>query len=88
MAEEPAVGVDGFEAAGGAGAVGAEDNLSMTLGDFMAFLETEPAPPEEGGEEDEEQQQQPGVSRLSSCPNSLCAGFCDVGSDLAGWGCV
>ena len=72
MAEEPAVCVDGFEAAGGAGAVGAEDNLSMTLGDFMAFLETDP-----GGEEDEEQQQQPGVSRLSSCPNTLCAGFCD-----------
>ncbi|KAG2601171.1 helicase-like transcription factor CHR28 isoform X3 [Panicum virgatum] len=58
MAEEPAVCVDGFEAAGGAGAGGAEDNLSMTLGDFMAFLETDP-----GGEEDEEQQQQPGANQ-------------------------
>nr|CAB3478501.1 unnamed protein product [Digitaria exilis] len=59
MAEEPAVGYDGFEAAAGAGAgaVGAEDNLSMSLGDFMAFLETEPAPPGEGGEEEEEEQQ-------------------------------
>ena len=71
MAEEPAVCVDGFEAA----AVGAEDNLSIPLGDFMAFLNTEPAPPEEGREEDEEELQQPAVSRLSSCPNSLCAGF-------------
>ncbi|XP_021313314.1 helicase-like transcription factor CHR28 isoform X5 [Sorghum bicolor] len=64
MAEEPAVGYDGFEAAGDAGAGGAEDNLSMPLGDFMAFLETEPAPPEEGGEEEEEQEQlQPGVNQ-------------------------
>lgn len=86
MAEEPAVGYDGFEAAGDAGAGGAEDNLSMPLGDFMAFLETEPAPPEEGGEEEEEQEQlQPGVSCLSPCPNSLCVGFRDVGSDLLGW---
>ncbi|OEL29742.1 Helicase-like transcription factor CHR28, partial [Dichanthelium oligosanthes] len=63
MAEEPAVGYDGFEAAAGAGAgaVGGEDNMSMTLGDFMAFLETEPAPPEEGGVEEEEQQ--PGVNQ-------------------------
>lgn len=90
MAEEPAVGYDGFDAPAGAGGVavgGAEDNLSMPLGDFMAFLETEPAPPEQGGEE-EEDQQHPGVSCLSPCPNSLCAGFRDVGSDLAGWGCV
>ncbi|KAG2592152.1 hypothetical protein PVAP13_5NG529200 [Panicum virgatum] len=65
MAEEPAVCVDGFEAAGGAGAgaVGAEDNLSIPLGDFMAFLNTEPAPPEEGGEEDEEELQQPAVNQ-------------------------
>jgi hypothetical protein len=82
MAEEPAVGYDGFEAPAGGGG-GAEDNLSMPLGDFMAFLETEPAPP---GEEEEQPQQQPGVSRLSRCPNSLRAGFRDVGSDLAGVG--
>ena len=88
MAEEPAVGYDCFEAAGDAGAGGAEDNLSMSLGDFMAFLETEPVPPEEGGEEEEEEQLQPGVSCLSPCPNSLCVGFRDVGSDLLGWGCV
>jgi len=86
MAEEPAVGYDCFEAAGDAGTGGAEDNLSMSLGDFMAFLETEPSPPEEGGEEEEEQLQ-PGVSCLSPCPNSLCVGFRDVGSDLLGWGC-
>ncbi|CAO2166617.1 unnamed protein product [Urochloa humidicola] len=61
MAEEPAVGYDGFEApaGAGAGAVGAEDNLSMPLGDFMAFLETEPAPGEEGAEEE-----QPGVNQV------------------------
>jgi len=59
MAEEPAVCVDGFEAA----AVGAEDNLSIPLGDFMAFLNTEPAPPEEGREEDEEELQQPAVNQ-------------------------
>ncbi|CAL4973716.1 unnamed protein product [Urochloa decumbens] len=60
MAEEPAAGYDGFEApaGGGAGAVGAEDNLSMPLGDFMAFLETEPAYGEEGAEE------QPGVNEV------------------------
>ncbi|XP_034592714.1 helicase-like transcription factor CHR28 isoform X3 [Setaria viridis] len=65
MAEEPAVGYDGFDAPAGAGGVavgGAEDNLSMPLGDFMAFLETEPAPPEQGGEE-EEDQQHPGVNQ-------------------------
>nr|CAB3474456.1 unnamed protein product [Digitaria exilis] len=68
MAEEPAVGYDGFEAAAGAGAgaVGAEDNLSMSLGDFMAFLETEPAPPGEGGEEEEEEQQPGRISWSSS----------------------
>jgi hypothetical protein len=87
MAEEPAVGYDGFEVAGDAGAGGAEDNLSMSLGDFMAFLETEPAPPEEGGEEEEEQLQ-PGVSCLLACPNSLCVGFRDVGSDCWDGGCV
>ena len=37
MAEEPAMDFDD----GGFG--GAEDNLSMPLGDFMAFLESEPA---------------------------------------------
>ncbi|TVU34893.1 hypothetical protein EJB05_16749 [Eragrostis curvula] len=51
MAEETAVDFDGFGATAGAGA--GEDNLSMPLGDFMAFLE-------EGGEEDE---QQPGVNQ-------------------------
>lgn len=81
MAEEPAVGYDGGFGDAGAGA--AEDNLSMSLNDFMAFLETEPAHPEEGGEEEEEQ---PGVSCLSPCPNSLCVGFRDVGSDLLGRG--
>ena len=33
MAEEPAMDFEG----------GAEDNLSMPLGDFMAFLDTDPA---------------------------------------------
>lgn len=75
------VGYDGFEAAGDAGAGGAEDNLSMSLGDFMAFLETEPTSPEEGWKE--EQQMQPAVSCLSPCPNPLCVGFRDVGSDGA-----
>lgn len=55
------VGYDGFEAAGDAGAGGAEDNLSMSLGDFMAFLETEPSSPEEGWKE--EQQMQPAVNQ-------------------------
>ncbi|KAJ1285692.1 hypothetical protein BS78_03G296700 [Paspalum vaginatum] len=58
MAEEPVVGYDVFDAAAGAGVGGAEDNLSMPLGDFMAFLETEPT--EDGGEEEE---QQPGVNQ-------------------------
>ncbi|XP_062223083.1 helicase-like transcription factor CHR28 isoform X2 [Phragmites australis] len=51
MAEEPAVGYDGFEGAGCAG--GVEDNLSMPLGDFFAFLETDPSLPEDGEEEEE-----------------------------------
>ncbi|XP_062207070.1 helicase-like transcription factor CHR28 isoform X2 [Phragmites australis] len=58
MAEEPAVGYDVFEGAGCAG--GVEDNLSMPLGDFFAFLETEPSPPEDG---EEGEQQQPGVNQ-------------------------
>ncbi|AQL00010.1 SNF2 domain-containing protein / helicase domain-containing protein / zinc finger protein-related [Zea mays] len=67
MAEEPVVGYDGFEAAGDAGAGGAEDNLSMSLGDFMAFLETEPTSPEEGWKE--EQQMQPAPTTEHSCSN-------------------
>ncbi|KAF8663900.1 hypothetical protein HU200_055238 [Digitaria exilis] len=43
----------------------------MSLGDFMAFLETEPAPPGEGGEEEEEEQQ-PGVNQgcMEIAPNT------------------
>jgi hypothetical protein len=55
MAELTTVDLGSFGVSAGPG----EDNLSMPLGDFMAFLETAPA--EEGGEEDEEPQQ-PGVS--------------------------
>ncbi|AQL00022.1 helicase-like transcription factor CHR28 isoform X2 [Zea mays] len=73
MAEEPVVGYDGFEAAGDAGAGGAEDNLSMSLGDFMAFLETEPTSPEEGWKE--EQQMQPAVNQgcLEMPANTDCS---------------
>ncbi|KAL5228735.1 hypothetical protein ABZP36_017000 [Zizania latifolia] len=48
--EEAVADFDGF---GGAG----EDNLSMPLGDFMAFLDSEPSPREDGEE------QQPGVNQ-------------------------
>jgi len=67
------VGYDGFEAAGDAGAGGAEDNLSMSLGDFMAFLETEPTSPEEGWKE--EQQMQPAVNQgcLEMPANTDCS---------------
>lgn len=67
------VGYDGFEAAGDAGAGGAEDNLSMSLGDFMAFLETEPSSPEEGWKE--EQQMQPAVNQgcLEMPANTDCS---------------
>lgn len=67
------VGYDGFEAAGDADAGGAEDNLSMSLGDFMAFLETEPSSPEEGWKE--EQQMQPAVNQgcLEMPANTDCS---------------
>lgn len=67
------VGYDGFEAAGDADAGGAEDNLSMSLGDFMAFLETEPTSPEEGWKE--EQQMQPAVNQgcLEMPANTDCS---------------
>lgn len=67
------VGYDGFEAAGDAGAGGAEDNLSMSLGDFMAFLETEPTSPEEGWKE--EQQMHPAVNQgcLEMPANTDCS---------------
>ncbi|KAG8055185.1 hypothetical protein GUJ93_ZPchr0001g30469 [Zizania palustris] len=45
--------VEDFDGFGGAG----EDNLSMPLGDFMAFLDSEPSPREDGEE------QQPGVNQ-------------------------
>ncbi|KAK3162118.1 hypothetical protein QOZ80_1BG0085740 [Eleusine coracana subsp. coracana] len=57
MAEETAVDFGGFGASADAG----EDNLSMPLDDFMAFLEDFPTQAEEGGEEDEEQE--PGVNQ-------------------------
>ncbi|KQK10005.2 hypothetical protein BRADI_2g51727v3 [Brachypodium distachyon] len=46
MAEEPAMDFDG--------GFGPEDNLSMPLGDFMAFLESDPAPAEEGEDQEPE----------------------------------
>jgi hypothetical protein len=63
MAEETAVD---FGVSAGPG----EDSLSMPLGDFMAFLETESTAAEDGGDEEP---QPPGVS--ASCrrsPNVLC----------------
>ncbi|KAL6845449.1 hypothetical protein ACP4OV_024944 [Aristida adscensionis] len=60
MAEEPAVG--GYDGSEEGGFAGAEDNLSMPLGDFFAFLESDPSPPEDG---EEQQQQQPAVNHGS-----------------------
>lgn len=62
MAEETAVDFSGFGPGAG------EDNLSMPLGDFMAFLETEPTQPDEGGEQEDEEPQQPEVSSSRSLP--------------------
>jgi hypothetical protein len=65
MAEEPAMD---FDTAAGFGAGDAEDNLSMPLGDFMAFLDS--------GSPGDDDDQQPEVSRftprarVSLCPNS------------------